>query len=81
LELTIKVRQAVLVQLKKDGVLIFKRVLPKGTTESFTADDNISLYIAKAEALELVLNGKSIGPPGKGVIKNLEITRKGIRIK
>lgn len=81
LQLTIKAKQRCLVQVKRDGTLLFKRVLEKGSVESFTAVDSFILYIAKAEALELTLNGRSLGSPGKGVIKNLEITRKGIKIK
>lgn len=81
LELTIKTKQSVMVQLKKDGDVLFKTVMPKGSNESFTAKDSFNLYIARGEALELVLNGRSLGSPGKGVIKNLEITRKGIKIK
>lgn len=80
-KLDLKIRQKVLVEIKKDGVLIFKRSLPKGTVESLTANDKIELYVARAEAIELVLNGRSLGSPGKGIIKNLEITAKGIRIK
>lgn len=80
-KLDLKVRQRVLVEIKKDGVLLFKRSLPKGTVESFTANDKIELYVAKAEAIELVLNGKSLGSPGKGVIRNLEVTNRGIKSK
>jgi cytoskeletal protein RodZ len=79
--LVLKVKQPVKIQVKKDGVVLFNRVLPKGLVESFTADDKIELYVAKAEAIELVLDGRSLGSPGKGVIKNLEVTKKGIRIK
>ncbi len=81
LNLTLKVKQRVRVQVKKDGVVLFGRILPKGAVESLTADDKIEIYVAKAEAIELILNGKSLGSPGKGVIKNLEITSKGIKIK
>lgn len=79
--LVLKVKQSVLVKVKKDGITLFERVLSKGTSESFTADKKIELYVAKAEAIELVLNGESLGSPGRGVIKNIEVTSKGIRIK
>lgn len=81
LNLILKVKQNVMVGVKKDGIVLFKRVMTKGASESFKADDRIEIYVAKAEAIELVLNGKSLGSPGRGVIKNLEITRKGIRAK
>lgn len=79
IKLILKTKAKVYVKLKKDGVLLFARVLPKGTVETFIADDKLELYLAKAEAVELILNGKSIGSPGRGVIKSLEITRSGIK--
>ena len=81
LELVLKVKQPVLVQLRKDGNLLFKRVLQKGSVELFTAYDSINIYAAKGEAIELTLNGKYLGSPGTGLIKDLEITKRGVRLK
>lgn len=81
LVVVLKVKQPVLIGVKKDGVLLFKRILPKGTEESFTADKKIEIYTARAESIELSLNGKSLGSPGRGIISNIEITRSGIRIR
>ena len=81
LNLEIKVKQPVLVRLKRDGSLMFERVLPKGAVESFTAEDNINIFIAKAEAVELTLNGKQLSSLGNGVIRDLEITRRGVRVR
>ena len=81
LKLLIKVNQPVLVRLKTDGNLIFERVLQDGASESFTATDRINIYVAKAEAIELILNKKNLGSPGKGLIRNIEITRTGIKIR
>ena len=79
--LEIKVKEAVLVKLKKDGVLLFARVLPKGLVEKTVANSSIELDIAKAGSLDLTLNGRPIDLQGKDVINGLEITRKGVRIK
>ena len=79
--MTLKVRNPVMVQLKKDGILIFKRVLPKGTEETFTADNFINIFVGRAEAIEIIVNGKSLGTPGRGVIRNLEVTSNGVRVK
>lgn len=79
--LTMKIKEQVYVGVKKDGIVLFKRSLPKGTVETFTADQRLNISIAKARAAELILNGKPLGPVGKGSIKDLEITRKGIRVK
>lgn len=79
--LIIRVKRPVMVQLKRDGVLLFKRSLQKGSVESITANDSINISAAKAEAIEISLNGINLGSPGKGIIKNLEITRTGARVK
>lgn len=79
--LEIKVKKAVRVKLKKDGILFFDRVLPTGTVDKTVAKNSIELDIAKAESLELTLNGMPIILQDKKAITGLEITRKGVRIK
>lgn len=79
--LEIKVKDSVLVKLKRDGVLLFERVLPKGITEKIVADNSIELDIGKTQSLELILNGRPIALSGKSVIFGLEITRKGVRVR
>ena len=81
LSLVVKVKEPVLVQLKKDGVLIFERVLTKGLTEKIIADNSIELGIGKAEALDLTLNGRPIALPPNKVKFGLDITRKGVKIR
>jgi cytoskeletal protein RodZ len=81
ISLTMKVREQVYVGVKRDGVVLFKRLLPKGTTETFTADEKLDISIAKAKAVELVLNGRPLAPLSKGTIRDLEITRKSIKVK
>jgi len=81
LALEIRVKEGVLVTLKRDGIVQFSRVLPAGTVEKATANNSIELDIAKAGSVDLLLNDRSIDLRGKNVIKGLEITRKGVRIK
>ena len=81
LKLLISVNQTVLVKVKTDGSLLFSHVLTRGSVESFTAKDRINIYVAKGEAVELFLNGKSLGSPGRGPVKDIEITRSGLKIK
>lgn len=80
-KLDVKIKERVLIGIKRDGVLLYKRSLPKGTTETVSAKEKIELYVAKAEAIELILDGRSLGSPGKGLIKNLEITARGVKIR
>ena len=79
--LTMKVKADVFVGVKRDGVVLFRRLLSKGAVETFTADGKLNVSIAKARSVELFLNGRPLDPPGKGVITDLEITRKGIKVK
>ena len=79
--LEIKVKEAVLVKLKKDGILFFDRVLPAGFVEKTVANNSIELDIAKAGSLDLTLNGRPLVLQVKNSMIGLEITRKGVRIK
>ena len=79
--LVMKVKTAVYVGVKRDGALLFKRLLPKGTVETVTASGKLNISIAKARSVELVLNGRPLDTAGKGAIRDLEITRKGVKVK
>lgn len=81
LKLLLKVNQPVMIKMRADGNLLFERVLSKGTAEMFLAENTINIYVAKGEAVEFILNGKSLGSPGRGLLKNVEITRSGVKIK
>jgi cytoskeletal protein RodZ len=80
ISVTLKTKRSVLVKVRRDGVLVMDRVLPKGMHESFKASDKLEIYAAKGEAIDIYINGKSLGSPGKG-LKNIEITRKGMKVR
>lgn len=77
--IAIKIKSPVKVKVEKDGDVLFDRVLPKGLSESFYCEEKMVIQVAKGEAVELVLNGKSLGSPGNGPLKNIEITSNGIK--
>lgn len=79
--LMMKVKAEVYVGAKRDGVLLFRRLIPKGTIETLTADQKLNISIAKAKSVELVLNGHPLDIINKAAIKDLEITRKSIKVK
>ena len=79
--LTLKIKKSVFIKAAKDGFPIFSRVFTKGITESIKADKKVKLYIADSESVELIVNDKSIGFPGRGVAENLEVTSLGITKK
>ena len=81
LVLTFGVKRPVYVRASKDGVVLFERVLRGRTVETVKADEKINLRVADIEALELYLNGTPLSISRKGEILDLEITRRGIKIK
>ncbi len=80
LNLVLRAKRKVWMQVKSDGKVVFEDVLKKGDIERWLADDSIELWIGDGSALELELNGRHLGSPGTGVIKNVIITRQGMKI-
>lgn len=81
LKLEIYVKKPATVKVKVDGALRFGRYLSKGTRETVTAKDTINIYTNRAENIELTLNGQTLPVAAKGQVKDIEITRKGVKIK
>ena len=81
LKLLVSVKQTVLVKVRADGNLLFSKVLTRGSVESFNAKDRFNIYVAKGEAVEFYLNGKNLGFAGKGPLKDVEVTRNGLKVK
>lgn len=81
LELAITTTDDVWIRLKIDGKLIFENIIKKGSTESWTAQNNFSIWTGKAAALKIKLNNMDLGTAGKGVIKDLVIDREGLHNK
>jgi hypothetical protein len=62
-------------------MIVMDKVLQKGSIEAFAAAEKINLYVSKGEAIDLSFNGNPYGSPGKGIMKNIEVTSKGIKVK
>jgi hypothetical protein len=80
LNLVLKAKKKVWIQVKSDGKIVFEDVLKKGDIERWLADDSIELWVGDGSALELELNGRHLGSLGTGIIKNIIITRQGMEI-
>lgn len=79
--LALKIKKPVFIKAKKDGALLFSRVFSKGLSDSIKAGEKVELYIADAGSVDLILDGKQISPPGRGIIENLEVTSEGAKVK
>lgn len=80
LKLTIRTRADVWIQIKSDGVVIFQNVLNEGASESWTAKKDLELWTGNAGAMELVLNGKPLENPARGVKKGIKVTHAGLMV-
>lgn len=78
LTLKIKTLQDTWVQVKSDGNIVFQKLLPQNETQEFKADNNYKIWVGKASKVKLYLNGVSLEPLGKGVVKNVLIDRSGV---
>ncbi|MBL7158241.1 MAG: DUF4115 domain-containing protein [Candidatus Omnitrophica bacterium] len=67
-------------EIKEDGKKVFRGTLRIGKEKKLEADKSFSLWLGKAEAVDLTVNGKSIAPVARGVQKNILITRDGIKV-
>ncbi len=63
-ELTVAAIEDCWVDITIDGVTIFSDTLPKGTVETFTSDQEMTVVLGLPEAVELTVNGEDIGSPG-----------------
>jgi cytoskeleton protein RodZ len=79
LNLSINVTDNVWIELKRDGDIVFKAELPKGTVRNWQADESFELWTGNASAMDLTLNGYNLGSPGRGVKKGVIIDRQGLR--
>jgi transcriptional regulator with XRE-family HTH domain len=80
LKVEVAVKKRVLLKVRVDGNLRFSRVLEKGSKETFTAESSVNIYTGMAENIGIKINGEAVPIPGKGLLKDLEITRKGVKI-
>lgn len=80
LRLTIEALDNVWIRVTCDGKVLFQAVLKRGTSESWSATQNIEIWTGNSSNMALTLNGTSIGSPGKGVIKKMLVSHDGVKI-
>ena len=78
LALSIKADENVWVQLKVDGKVMFQGDIRKGSTETWYARENFLIWTGNAQVTNIYLNGNNLGNLGRGVKKDVLVTRKGI---
>lgn len=81
INLSLRARAEVWMKAWKDGKVVFEGTLGKNKTKSWSAVDNLKIWAGRAEALDFTINGTIIGKVGKGNVKNIEISKSGLRVK
>ena len=67
-------------RVTKDGSLAFDGTLQKGRSMSWKADKKINLWVGRAEALKFTINGQGFKDIGKGTIRNIDISKEGLKV-
>lgn len=80
ISLKIKAKSDIYLKITADGSVIYDGILKKGGAETWEAKDSLDVSTSRAEAMAAELNGTALGGMGKGVTKNILITRDGVKL-
>lgn len=67
-------------RITQDGKTVFEGTLRKNREKSWVAAKSIMLWVGRAEVIDFTINGKPIGKIGKGTLKNVVISHRGLKI-
>lgn len=80
IELTLTSALDVWMKVSVDKKSAFEGTLEKGKKKTFSAASGIKLWVGRAEALDVTINKIPVGEIGRGNIKNITISRDGLKI-
>ncbi len=82
LEVTLRAIEPTWVQVKVDDVVVFQNVLGKDAFEVWRPKKQAELWVGNAGNIEILLNGKLLGKPGKKgrVMKGIVLSREGMTV-
>ena len=80
LNLVLRAKKKVWLQVKTDGKVVFENILEKGDIKHWRAKEKLELWVGNGNALELELNGQHLGSLSSGVIKDIVLDHEGMRI-
>lgn len=81
IQIAFRAKKDCYVRLKKDGVVVFDGIIPRGTIETWSAQKEIEASINDSSAVEIEANGEllSLGKTRRA-IKSLKITPNSVTI-
>jgi transcriptional regulator with XRE-family HTH domain len=77
---TVKAAGDVWLQIKDDENMVFSGIMKKGDSRSWDFTSPVTLWTGKAENLKCAINGKGVGLELKGVVKDINISARGIKL-
>lgn len=82
LEVTLRAIEPTWAQVRVDDQIVFQNVLAKDSSEVWHPKEKAELWVGNAGGVEVLLNRKLLGKPGKRgqVMKGILLTREGMRI-
>lgn len=80
LELKIKAVDNVWIRVTSDGKVVFQSILKRGASSQWSAKETLEIWSGNSSNMMLILNGYTIGSPGRGVVKRLSINHHGMKI-
>lgn len=82
LEVILRAIEPTWAQVRVDDQIVFQNVLAKDSSEVWHPKEKVELWVGDAGGVEVLLNRKLLGKPGKRgqVMKGILLTREGMRI-
>jgi len=80
LDVTLKARGDVWIQVFENGKTIYVGTLHNGDSKTLTVEEALTVWTGKGEYLDFVVDGQDLGKAADGVIRNINVSKKGIRI-
>jgi len=78
--LGLKARGKVWVQVNEGEKMLFAGVLEKGQSKIWKSAGTLTVWTGKADVLDFVVNTRKVNSFAMGVVKNIQVSDKGIRV-
>ena len=78
--LGLKARGKVWVQVNEGEKMLFAGVLEKGQSKTWKSAGTLTVWTGKADVLDFVVNTRKVNSFAMGVVKNIQVSDKGIRV-
>ena len=78
--MVLKARGKVWVQVNEDDKMLFAGVLLKGQSKTWKSSGTLTVWTGKADVLDFIVNTRKIKSFATGVVKNILVSNKGIKV-